>query len=54
MTTLLGENEEIPLRFSLPFTPKRSKHQAKQKLLKTETKVETSKTETFKTETLLV
>ena len=39
MTTLLGENEGISLCFSLSFTPKRLKWQAKQRLLKTKTKV---------------
>ena len=53
-TTLLGENEEISLRFSLPFTPKRWKRQAKRRLLKTGTKVETLKTETSKTSVFLV
>ena len=35
--TLLGKNEVISLLFSLPFTPKQWKRQAKQRLLKTET-----------------
>ena len=42
-TTLLGENEEISLHFSLLFTPKWWKCQAKRRLLK----METSKTSVF-------
>ena len=48
------QKEEITFRFSLPFTPKRLKRQAKQNPLKMENKVFTSKMKTLKMSIYLV